>query len=279
MGKAALISLNPLVRSAGIREVIYKNEECIAYDARIFYLFSGELTLSVDGKKSRFFSGNLAYIPAGTPYKFKGHRALMASVCFDLTDEYRDSLPGAPVTKEDFREELMHKCKLPPFDKPLRIEDADDERENFMEISEIATAEEGEWQAEASAILKLILIRLAAVTDENALPPRMVKNLDTYIRENRKDEISNTELGAIFGYHPFYISNKLKSAKGITLHQYIIAYRIKLAKKLLEYTDKSVGEIAEEAGFSDASYFTKSFKASVGMTPKDYRNKFKDDFI
>jgi AraC-like DNA-binding protein len=124
-----------------------------------------------------------------------------------------------------------------------------------------------------------VLIDLAAMTLDSALPTRMVKNLDSYIRENRKDEISNTEIGAIFGYHPFYVSNKLKEAKGITLRQYIINYRMKTAKRLLEFTDKSVGEIAEEAGFKDASYFTKSFKGIVGMTPKEYRNQFKNDFI
>ena len=114
---------------------------------------------------------------------------------------------------------------------------------------------------------------------ENALPAQMVESLDAYIRENCSEEISNTEIGAIFGYHPFYVSNKLKECRGTTLRQYIINYRMKLAKRLLELTDKSVGEIAEEAGFNDASYFTKSFKASFGMTPKDYRNEFKDRFI
>ncbi len=272
-------ALNPFVRSAAIREVIYKNEECIAYDARIFHLISGELMLTVDGKKARFSSGNLIYIPAGTPYKFKGHHMMMATVNFDLTDEFSEIEPPSPVLTAYFDPSNLHRCSIPPFDKVLRVDDADDERENFGEIAEIAGAKEGEWQAEASAMLKLILIRLAAITDEGALPPRMVKNLDSYIRENRKDEISNTELGAIFGYHPFYISNKLKTAKGITLHQYIISYRLKIARALLEYTDKSVGEIAEEAGFSDPSYFTKSFKAAMGMTPKEYRNRFKEDFI
>ena len=107
----------------------------------------------------------------------------------------------------------------------------------------------------------------------------MVENLDKYIRENVGDEISNTEIGAIFGYHPFYVSKVLKEKKGQTLRQYIISYRLKSAKKMLEVTAKSVGEIAEECGFTDASYFTKTFKSVMGITPKEYRNQFKDEFI
>ena len=71
----------------------------------------------------------------------------------------------------------------------------------------------------------------------------------------------------------------LKEKKGITLRQYIISYRLKRSMKMLELTKKSVAEIAEECGFTDSSYFTKTFKANFNMTPKEYRNKFKEEFI
>ena len=78
---------------------------------------------------------------------------------------------------------------------------------------------------------------------------------------------------------PFYVSRVLKEKKGQTLRQYIISHRLKLSLKLLEATDKSVAEIAGECGFTDASYFTKTFRQNFGMTPKDYRNQYKQDFI
>lgn len=271
--------LNPFVRSAGVREVIRRQEECTAYDARIFYMISGEITITIDGKKSKLCGGNLVYIPAGASYKLKGRYFLLVYIAFDLDASHCEETQLPPAPSDSFDRGKMHVCDIAPFDKVLRLEEADEERETLTEICEIASSAEGEWRAVISAMLKLVLIRLATVCDKNALPQRMVRNLDSYIRENRKEEISNTEIGAIFGYHPFYVSNKLKEAKGITLRQYIINYRLKIAKRLLELTDKSVGEIADEVGFSDASYFTKSFKSSVGMTPKEYRNQFKDDLI
>ena len=48
---------------------------------------------------------------------------------------------------------------------------------------------------------------------------------------------------------------------------------------LLRYSDRSINEVADKTGFSDASYFTKTFKGAYGMTPKEYRNKFKEDLI
>ena len=35
----------------------------------------------------------------------------------------------------------------------------------------------------------------------------------------------------------------------------------------------------KKLGFTDASYFTKTFRQTFGMTPKEYRNKFKEEFI
>ena len=152
-------------------------------------------------------------------------------------------------------------------------------RDSFIKLNNIFTSAEGSYLAEISANLKLIMLKIAEHSDKNALPASMVENLDSYIRDNVHDEISNTELGAIFGYHPFYISKMLKDRKGITLHQYVISYRIKCAMRLLECTDRAIADIADDTGFTDASYFTKTFKAQFGMTPKEYRNKFKNDFI
>ena len=274
-----LSMLNPYVRSVGIRESVKRSDECRAYEARIFYMISGEANFSVNEKKIKLLGGNLLYIPAGTAYKIKAQRFLMAAIAFDLTAEYSCYPDVLPSTLEEFDESLLKKTLIPPFDKVIKIDDFDEERESIVEIAETAISCEGEWKAEISAKLKLLLVKIAAMADENALPPRMVRNLSSYIRENRRDEITNTEIGAIFGYHPFYVSNKLKSACGMTLRQYIISYRMKLAKSLLEFSEKSIAEIAEEAGFSDSSYFTKSFKSRFGMTPKEYRNKFKDNFF
>ena len=40
-----------------------------------------------------------------------------------------------------------------------------------------------------------------------------------------------------------------------------------------------IADIADKCGFTDASYFAKIFKSAEGVSPKDYRNKFKENFI
>ena len=274
--------LNPVVRSVSLYEKIGRSEDCVGYDCRLIYIVSGDLSANVGEKKfSHMGPGNLIYIPAGVKYRLKSKYMRAVVITFDLTDD--NPAPEErilPVAAADFDESLCHKLEdLAPFDKYIHIEDMEAERDTFIRMANIFTSAEGQYRAQISAMLKLILLKASETADENALPARMVEELDAYIRENCSDEISNTEIGAIFGYHPFYVSKLLKDKKGITLRQYVIGYRLKLAKRMLELTDKSAAEIAEICGFTDASYFAKTFKGAFGESPKEYRNRFKEDLI
>ena len=276
-----LTYLNPVIRTVSLYERINRTDECVAYDSRLFYMVSGDVTAVVGGVKLGHLSpGHLLYIPAGTPYKLKGQYLRMVAIAFDPTVDYTEREVPKPVPVAEYDSILSHTPGgLSPLDKMIHIEDIESERDTFLGLVSIFTSAEGEYLAQGSAILKGILLKVIETVDEHALPARMVEALDKYIRDNAGDDISNTEIGAIFGYHPFYISKVLKDRKGTTLRQYIIAYRLKLAKKLLAESAKSVNEVSEECGFNDPSYFTKTFKSAFGMTPKEYRNLSKDDFI
>ena len=274
--------LNPVIRSVSLYEKINRTEECIGYDCRVIYIVSGELTAVVGGEKlGHLAPGNLLYIPAGEKYKLKSKYLRAVVVTFDPTD--KDPMPEgrlSPIAAADYNAELCHGDGVEgSLAKHILLPDMEGERDTFLRMANIFTSAEGLYRPQLSAMFKIILLKVMETADENALPARMVEELDNYIRENVSDEISNTEIGAIFGYHPFYVSRMLKDRKGMTLRQYIIAYRLKCAKRLLELSDKSAADIAEECGFTDASYFAKTFKAAFGMTPKEYRTGFKDEFI
>ena len=274
-------AFNPYVREVSLYEKINRTDECTAYDCRALYLVSGDLSIVVDGEKHQHIGpGSLIYIPAGTPYKLKSKYLRMICVAFDPI--YDENLVDCPKPAEPsvFDPTLIHSRGLAaPLNRPLILGEMESERDTFLRMNSLFTSEEGSYLGQISATFKLLMLKVCEMVEENALPARMVEALDSYISERCGEEISNTELGAIFGYHPFYISKVLKDRKGTTLRQYIISYRLKVAKRMLALTDKSAAEIAEETGFTDASYFAKSFKNAFGITPKEYRNSFKDDFI
>lgn len=54
---------------------------------------------------------------------------------------------------------------------------------------------------------------------------------------------------------------------------YLIEYRVQVAKKLLQTSNLSITEIALHCGFNSNSYFTKIFHRSCGKTPNAYRKE------
>ncbi|QBJ95843.1 helix-turn-helix domain-containing protein [Rhodococcus sp. ABRD24] len=51
--------------------------------------------------------------------------------------------------------------------------------------------------------------------------------------------------------------------------------RVRAAKRLLETTDRPLGEIIERIGYQDAGTFRRLFVTQVGVSPADYRRKFR----
>lgn len=60
---------------------------------------------------------------------------------------------------------------------------------------------------------------------------------------------------------------------GTTPNALIRQRRLVEAKHLLEFTIYSMSDIAARAGFSDAGYFSRTFKSETGLTPGDYRRQ------
>ncbi len=73
------------------------------------------------------------------------------------------------------------------------------------------------------------------------------------------------------------LAHVFKEQAGITIVDYITNVRIEVAKNLLIATNKSCTEICFEVGFNNQSYFTRTFKDLVGMTPRQFRNKNRVD--
>ena len=83
-------------------------------------------------------------------------------------------------------------------------------------------------------------------------------------------DFSLAVLAGELGYDAKYLSAFFKKKKGIPFTQFLRELRVKHALFLMEQGVVSVKNIAILAGFGDALYFSKIFKESVGIPPKNY---------
>jgi len=79
-------------------------------------------------------------------------------------------------------------------------------------------------------------------------------------------------IAAKINMHPNYINSVFRSVEGITINHYLRDKRIELAKTILVNSDRSIGEVADMCGFSQHSYFTRTFHKICGISPGEYRS-------
>lgn len=72
---------------------------------------------------------------------------------------------------------------------------------------------------------------------------------------------------------PKTLSNSFKKTNNKTPLQFIHERILLEARRLLNYTDKSISEIGYEIGFADVQTFSRFFKKKEGVSPLEYKEK------
>jgi len=104
----------------------------------------------------------------------------------------------------------------------------------------------------------------------------VVSSVLQYIHRNFKDQVSLEELAATAYVSKNYLCTLFKDCMGITPHQYVINSRIAQAKQLLA-CNYSVDDCCRLSGFNNLSHFSRCFKQSTGISPKQYQQKFQSE--
>ena len=106
-------------------------------------------------------------------------------------------------------------------------------------------------------------------TDDNK---DVVEQVKQYIETHLGSDLSRSLLAKEVYLSQDYVSKLFKSTTGMTLPAYIAARRIERAKEYLRQSALPVSRIAMEVGYSNFSYFSKTFRDMTGMTPNEYRS-------
>ena len=78
---------------------------------------------------------------------------------------------------------------------------------------------------------------------------------------------------------PRYLSQVINELKGQNFYDFVNSYRIEEAKKILSdpsHDDEKILAVLFESGFNSKSVFNTVFKKITGITPSEYRRKYKN---
>ena len=99
----------------------------------------------------------------------------------------------------------------------------------------------------------------------------LVHHLRDHLLTNREGYISLASLAAEHEISVSHLQKLFKQVYGVPIYRYIKEYRLEQAAVELVRSGKSVTEIAQQAGYDNASKFSESFKKRYGKTPSRYR--------
>ena len=98
-----------------------------------------------------------------------------------------------------------------------------------------------------------------------------------YIHDHIQERLVIQELAAQFGINYSYLSAVFRKRYGISPNEYINSERIRRAAELMrsqqEWKFKDIGEMV---GFPDPYYFSRVFKAVMGVSPTQYRKTMEE---
>lgn len=104
-------------------------------------------------------------------------------------------------------------------------------------------------------------------------PNPQLQEIFDYIEAHYHESISLIDVATAVGYSSAYLTSFVKRETGTTINRWIIKRRLAAAEALLQQSDRSVEQIAEEIGYLNPGHFFRQFRKYVGTTPKVWRKE------
>jgi len=129
-----------------------------------------------------------------------------------------------------------------------------------------------------TAALRLLITQCVSgkvkVSEQEQIASERMKQMLRYVEEHYTEELTVEKLAGCVALSESACLRSFRQFLGITPIQYVKQFRVEKAAELLRSTRLKTGEVGLECGFSDASYFIKTFREIKHCTPREYRIRF-----
>ena len=239
----------------------------------IYYLLSGKRRYFVGHSIYDVEEGDLVIIPKNTLHRTnrRGGESYERYVVY-FSDEFLEPLMRVLGEKEKQRFLELGSIQIPKQYRP-----------EIRKILETMEHESGRNDAYVSlsslcALGSLIAIALrygtavkSGVSDDGG----KILEVTRYICENFHQEITLSDVAKRAYMEETYFSKQFKKLTGFGFSEYVSQVRMQQATELLRNSKLSVSKIAELCGYSSGNYFGDAFRKQKGMSPTEYRKKYR----
>lgn len=101
----------------------------------------------------------------------------------------------------------------------------------------------------------------------------IIRQVVETVKQSYGERLNLADIAKKLHINASYLSRRFGEELGISFSEYVIHYRIEMAKQILvKQRDWSIQRVAEETGFNSQHYFSTMFKKVTNLSPKEYRN-------
>ncbi len=239
-------------------------------DLEILYCEEGAFYVETDENEYKIEAGDVILVGSCTPHCISSQKPVNGCVISlgflffgDEFSKIRNLCFDNPVLRKnkDVREQIIEITKLNSEEKSLA---------NNMEIR--------------GRLYRLVSLLLNGLTSTENITKRQQERLFAiskiqkaldYVAAHYGENITVEQAAAVSGYEKSSFCRSFKNATNATFHSYLNTYRVKKARILLTESDDSISTISYRVGFSQHKNFCRMFKEINGLSPSEYRKKYR----
>lgn len=251
---------------------------------QIIFIEDGSGRINLDGKATTFKSRDVFVFSKKEVPQIKIHETT-TFIIFKFTDLLFSSKINLPDKQYWLRRsEFILNHPKRKFQEALKSMEERDLiwRIIFLIRKENANKEQYHLQIIANMVSTLLSILARNITESNpesstyrqSKKTERIDEIYAYIRYNIYDSsmLKISVIAKHFHITSSTLSNYFKKKAGNSLHNYILLYKLEIAKDRLLNSEFTVSQIALQLGFTDESHLTRIFKKYCEATPKQYKD-------
>ncbi len=246
------------------------------------YIISGDAIFTIDGRECVVHAGDIAYIPQGC------HMSCIAlSPVEFISVRFTGSIQ---ISGTDLLSKFFHVQRVSPgsaesLDWFERIHQStmSDDAHKMLEISgylSLITAHLARYGAECcpdscetDELLMNMQLPVQPQSDTDLSMDARISNLVDYIITHPNENIDCAQLCQMGSMSESSLRRLFKSHTGKTPTEFLRELRMNTAAQRLLTSNESISDIAYSMGFETPNYFSRLFRETFGISPKQYRKQ------
>lgn len=230
-------------------------------ETEILYAFEGRGRVRLGGEGVSFEKGDAVVVNTRIPHLVESDDSVRYC-CLIVKNSFLTENGIDPAALRF--EEKIHDAPIQKALEAVRSAFADYNPDRFDGILQIRSA--------VLNLYSLLCKSHAAPLEKKEKVDESVNLALTYLHSHFRKEITLDELAAFVGVSKFHLSREFKRSTGRTIMNTVLLLRLYEAKELIEKGQR-VSAAARNSGFSNLSYFTRSFQKQFQILPSQIGKK------